>query len=94
MWNWKNQGNGEKFYNMSQNWGNPTTCNELHYQYGTVLFACIPTDQVAVTWPYIDTDINTQFNHAWYLIVLLLLFSVLLDFLCLFAFSFLFALFS
>jgi len=25
MWNWKNQGNGEKFYNMSQNWGNPTT---------------------------------------------------------------------
>ena len=25
MWNWKNQGSGEKFYNMSQNWGNPTT---------------------------------------------------------------------
>ena len=25
MWNWKNQGNGEKCYNMSQNWGNPTT---------------------------------------------------------------------
>ena len=25
MWNWKNQGSGEKCYNMSQNWGNPTT---------------------------------------------------------------------
>jgi len=25
MWNWKNQGSDEKFYNMSQNWGNPTT---------------------------------------------------------------------
>ena len=25
MWNWKNQGSDEKCYNMSQNWGNPTT---------------------------------------------------------------------
>jgi len=38
MWNWKNQGNGEKCYNMSQNWGNPTTHKCEFYRQTSSLF--------------------------------------------------------
>ena len=57
MWNWKNQGSGEKFYNMSQNWGNPTTYS---FKARFIEIFLLTYLQIAVLILYLQVRSNSQ----------------------------------